>query len=388
VYGAGDPSSGSSAILEVARSFGVLLKQGWKPKRKIIFGSWDAEEHGLVGSTAFVENNAYDLSQHAVVYLNLDSGVRGFNFVAEGTPSLRNAVEHTASKVQYPGNSGTLLDNWNRNFDNLGSGSDFAPFVHHLGIACLDIEYSNISAGVYHSLYDSFHWMETFADPQFVYHKSIAQVLGLLALQFIDADILPHNYTTYVVKLQEYIKATQNFIDRMNGSAQVEINSIESAVNILSDVVVKIEQEILFLRENPDPKAIMELNHRLVHTERHFLALEGLPGRPWYKHQIQAPGMYTGYSYEPFPGLSQAVRVGDWTLARQQVGSISSGIVNAAVYLSGTSPEPAPSKQNPINVPLLVGIVVPVGCVILIAIFVYIYRQRQNRMYSPVVDKS
>src|SRR6185369_8227644 len=215
VFGAVDPNSGSSTMLEMGRGLGELLKQGWKPRRTIILCSWDAEEYGLIGSTEFAD----DLRDKAVAYLNLDAAVSGPHFGASSVPSLWKLLRSTTRDIKDPKTGKTVYQQWqDRARENrpegeqqpaetriaaLGSGSDYTPFLQHLGIPSTDMGF-NGDYGVYHSAYDSFYWMDHFGDPGFNYHVAAAQVWGTLAMRLADADGLSFDYTDYAGQIREF----------------------------------------------------------------------------------------------------------------------------------------------------------------------------------------
>src|SRR6185437_11827526 len=213
VYGAVDPNSGTAAMLETVHGIGDLLKHGWKPKRTILFASWDAEEEGLVGSTEWVEQHAAEL-QHAVAYFNTDVSVSGPDFTAAAVPSLKQFVREATTEVPSP-KGGTVYEQWKKAeaaspedpahpptakspvpIDNLGSGSDYTPFLQHVGVPSTDIG-SNGPYGVYHSTFDDYNWFIKFADPTFVYEQEMARVFGLEVLHMADTDVLPYDYQLY-----------------------------------------------------------------------------------------------------------------------------------------------------------------------------------------------
>jgi len=247
--------------------------------------------------------------------------------------------------VKDPSGSDYVLDNWSGQYSNLGSGSDYAAFLQHLGIASVDLRFSNMSSGIYHSVYDSFHWMETFVDPEFSYHLAITQILGLVALRIADAHVLPYNYTSYAQRLRDYVVSLAEFIERENATSLVKIDSISNALDSFHEVSLKIEEEKQTYSYQSGPLALQKFNDRLVQTERKFLSKEGLPGRPWYKHTVQAPGLYTGYAFESFPGLTQAIRDKNWTLAVRQAELIAVHITDATATLAAP-PATTPKKMT------------------------------------------
>src|ERR1051326_8240333 len=222
VFGAVDPNSGTAAMLEVGRGLGQLLKSGWRPRRSIVLCSWDAEEYGLIGSTEWAEDFADELQQKAVAYLNLDAAVSGQNFGASSVPSLWKFIRAVTKDVKDPKTGKTVYQQWQdrtnelrteeqrhtageARIEALGSGSDYTPFLQHLGIASTDMSFGG-DYGVYHSAYDSFYWMDHFGDPGFQYHVAAAQVWGTMALRLADADGLPFDYTDYASEIRGFFR--------------------------------------------------------------------------------------------------------------------------------------------------------------------------------------
>jgi N-acetylated-alpha-linked acidic dipeptidase len=327
VFGAVDPNSGSSVLLEVARSFGSMIQQGWTPQRTIILASWDAEEYGLVGSTAWAEANANKMLKQAVAYLNLDAAISGPWFYAGATHSLDHLLKTVADKITDPNSGKPISQVWNGAVADLGSGSDYTAFLDHFGVAATDMGFGG-PYGVYHSIYDDIHWMNSFGDPTYSYHKVCAQFWGLMALKLVDSAVVPFNYTSYALALNTYYKNVATLLK--HAGSKMSLKELESAISLFAQAANNVNQEILDYAVNPNPT----LNDRLVFTERVFLA-DGLPRRPYYKHVIQAPGLYEGYAAQTFPGLTQAINAGNWTLAAQQYKTLYQAINNAAIFLSG-----------------------------------------------------
>jgi N-acetylated-alpha-linked acidic dipeptidase len=358
VYGAVDPSSGTAAMLETVHGLGELLKQGWKPKRTIILGSWDAEEEGLIGSTEWVEDNAERLS-HAVAYFNTDVGVSGSEFKAAAVPSLKQFIREIAKQVPSP-KGGTVYEQWkstqltdaerrmaaDRTFPggparpatdadtevrvgNLGSGSDYTPFIQHLGVPSTDIG-SEGAYGVYHSVFDNYNWFTKFADPTFVYEQQQARVFGLEVLHMADSDVLPYDYQAYGKEIVTYLegavrrattaKMTLDFAPALAAAHRFEA----------SGVAVKAVQLA-------PPSNAAKLNDALRNAETALLSQAGLPHRPWYRHLIYAPGEYTGYAAVVIPGVTEGITAPDAARAQAQLGVLtealnrSSSILDAAV---------------------------------------------------------
>ncbi|HEY8228659.1 MAG TPA: M28 family metallopeptidase [Pyrinomonadaceae bacterium] len=323
VFGAVDPNSGSSAMLEIARGFGELLKQGWKPRRTVIFCSWDAEEYGLIGSTEWAEELAPELREKAVAYLNLDAAVSGSNFGASSVPSLWKLIRGATKDVQDPKSKKTVYQQWidraregrseteepltEVRIGPLGSGSDYTPFLQHLGIPSTDIGF-NGDYGVYHSAYDSFYWMEHFGDPGFSYHVAVAQVLGTMTMRLADADALPLDYSDYATQLTEFFAETTRLAKRRNLDSSVDQKSINGALDDFSKEAARVERlRQSAVRTKVDRPRLRQLNDALIRVERQFIDSRGLRNRTWYKHQIYAPGIYTGYAAQPLTDFRQAL---------------------------------------------------------------------------------
>ncbi|MBI3952321.1 MAG: M28 family metallopeptidase [Acidobacteria bacterium] len=348
VFGAVDPNSGSTAMLEVARGFGELLKNGWKPRRTIILASWDGEEFGLLGSTEWAEDHAQMLRAQAVAYVNVDSAVSGKNFGASASPSLAELVRQVAREITDPASGKSVYDAWLQRqreqssqseervevqprVGRLGSGSDYTPFLQHLGIAAADFGFGG-DYGVYHSIYDSFHWMEKFGDPTFAYHKTAAQIWGLVALRLADAEVLPFDYMEYSKQLQKYIQEIETLLDKQRDN--VDLNPLRQAVALFGAAALLAQAESQQVTDSlATAKNRRDFNDRLMLAERAFIDPEGLPRRPWYKHLIYAPGLYAGYAADILPGLTQAIKDKNWEDARAQIECISRAIERAATRL-------------------------------------------------------
>ena len=322
VFGAVDPNSGTTAMLEVGRGFGQLLKQGWKPRRTIIFCSWDAEEYGLVGSTEWAEELATELKEKAIAYLNLDAAVSGAHFGASSVPSLWKFMRAATRDVKDPKTGKTVYQQWqDRARENrpeseentreavigpLGSGSDYTPFLQHLGIASTDMGFGG-DYGVYHSAYDSFHWMDQFGDPGFRYHVAAAQLWGTLAIRLADADGLPFDYTDYATQLREFFTEAMAVAKRRNLAGAFDEKSMSAAIDDFAKEAERVEKNRLDAIRGSDRAKLARINDALVQAERQFIDPRGLRGRPWYKHQIYAPGFYTGYAAQPLTDFRQAL---------------------------------------------------------------------------------
>ncbi|MDQ3133205.1 MAG: M28 family metallopeptidase, partial [Acidobacteriota bacterium] len=371
-FGAVDPNSGTTAMLEAARGCGQLLKQGWKPRRTIIFGSWDAEEQGLIGSTEWAEEHAAELKEKAVAYLNMDVAVAGANFGASSVPAFWKLLRAATRDVRDPKTGKTVYQAWQERsresqpeaaltdaetgtdariaearIGALGSGSDYTPFLQHLGVASIDMGFGG-DYGVYHSAYDSFNWMARHGDPKFEYHVAAAQLWGTVALRLADATALPIDYSDYAMALGDFVKETQQTAGRRKLGDSFDAQALLDAVKNLSEAATRLrEQQRETLAEiertrvranDENPRAVARLrrlNDSLLAAERAFTDERGLRGRDWYKHQIYAPGFYTGYAAQPLPDLRQAIDDRNPTNAREAALRITAAINRAAEALKG-----------------------------------------------------
>ncbi|HUZ96599.1 MAG TPA: M28 family metallopeptidase [Edaphobacter sp.] len=347
VYGAVDPSSGTAAMLETVHGIGDLLKQGWKPKRTILFASWDAEEEGLVGSTEWVEQHAAEL-RHAVAYFNTDVSVSGPDFSAAAVPSLKQFVREATTEVPSP-KGGTVYDQWKKAedataaedhehrshsenavpIDNLGSGSDYTPFLQHVGVPSTDIG-SDGPYGVYHSTFDDYNWFIKFADPTFVYEQEMARVFGLEVLHMADADVLPYDYHLYGKETLGYLEAAQSH------AAKVDLHLDFTAALAAAQRFAAAGTAIRAVQLNP-PADTAQLNVALRATEEAFLNPAGLPHRPWYKHLIYDPGEYTGYDAVVIPGVNEAIEANDAPRAQSQLTALTEALNRAADTLESVT---------------------------------------------------
>ena len=337
VFGAVDPISGQVTMLEAARGIASLLKTGWRPKRTIIFASWDAEEQGLVGSTEWLEQNEPAVSR-AVAYFNSDTGAAGPNFRASAVPSLREFLWGIAKVVPSP-KGGMLYADWKGerprgpappttktdepNVGNLGSGSDFTEFLDHSGVPATDVRSSG-SYGVYHSAFDDFAWFKKFGDPNFLYSQEIARVTGLQVLRMADADVLPYDYEVYAKEITKYLEAAQKKSSTTFGEKGPTFDAALAAGARFAKAAAAVNE----LRANPpaDPRA---LNTALRDTESALLLPNGLPRRPWFKHAIYAPADLRGYSASVIPGVNEAIDRKDVGATAEQLQSLT-GVLNRA----------------------------------------------------------
>jgi N-acetylated-alpha-linked acidic dipeptidase len=368
VHGADDPLSGTSSLLETARSLSVLVKEGWKPKRTVMLAFWDGEEFGLIGSTEWCEQHAAELNTKLVAYINSDSNARG-QLSAGGSHTLEAFMSEIARDIKDPRNGKPLSENMRtRNsrrggatpanspaaeaggppqdgrfhIGALGSGSDYTPFLQHMGIASLNLGFGGEGGGgVYHSDYDDFYWYSHFGDPTFEYGKALSEVTGTVLMRLADAPLLPFEFTRFAETVERYV----NEIERLRNGARPSFDGLKRDVSELKKTAAAFEaaytQALPKLDSAPLDK-LRAVNSILFHTERTMTLPQGLPNRDWFKHRIYAPGTYTGYAVKTLPGLREAIeggRVEEAGEQAQQVGEVlralDSQVQDAARILAG-----------------------------------------------------
>ena len=353
VYGAVDPSSGTTAMLEAIHGIGGLLAQGWKPRRTLYICSWDAEEEGLIGSTEWAEEHAKQLA-HAVAYINTDASVSGVHFEASAVPSLKQFIREVTMEVASP-KGGSVYDEWKKDLSDaaarrhpskefndapmvpligggevrvgdLGSGSDYTPFLQHLGVPSTDIG-STGPYGVYHSVFDNYSWFVMNADPTFVYEQQMARVFGLEVLHMADTDVLPYDYVTYARQIEAYLFAAQARA-RDAGMMSLDFDAALGAASRFAGEAMSVMAKQLAAKGDTSA-----LNASLRAVESDLLAPEGLPGRPWFRHTIFAPGEYTGYAAVVVPGVNEAIDARDPVRAQAQMANVTAALVRATATL-------------------------------------------------------
>lgn len=351
VYGAVDPNSGTAAMLEAVRGIGELLKSGWKPRRTIVFGSWDAEEEGLIGSTEWGEQHADELA-HAAAYFNVDVAVAGPKFGASSVPTLKQFIRDVTKTVPSP-KGGSVYDIWKKisqegervnpqetassNFrppaaesqpdapvGDLGSGSDYTVFLQHLGVPSADIG-STGPYGVYHSVFDNFNWFKKFGDPDFLYEQQMARIFGLQVVRMANIDVLPYDYQTYGKEIGSYIEAAKKKAEAEFGSQVPQFEGLATAAKRFEQAGARVGQHQKKLSGD-----FSKLNRALSSAERDLLIPEGLPNRPWFRHAIYAPGQYTGYAAVVIPGVNEAIDKHDLARAKAQIGVLTEALSRAA----------------------------------------------------------
>jgi N-acetylated-alpha-linked acidic dipeptidase len=351
VYGAVDPNSGTAAMLESVHGLGELLKSGWKPKRTIVIGSWDAEEEGLIGSTEWGEDHAQELAS-AAAYFNMDVAVAGKKFGASGVPTLKEFIREIAKAVPSPA-GGTVYDEWKKTSQpsadgvhenntlrpppaaphsdvpvgDLGSGSDYTVFLQHLGVPSTDVSSSG-DYGVYHSVFDNFAWFKKFGDPDFRYEQQMARVYGLEVVRMSSADVLPYDYENYGKEILVYLDSAKSKSKERFGDKAPDFSAAVEGARHLQEAGAKILQ-----KQRKIPAAPDRLNAKLREAERALLIPEGLPNRPWYHHAIYAPGQYTGYAAVVIPGVNEAIDRGDLRRTEQQIAALAAALNRSALVL-------------------------------------------------------
>jgi N-acetylated-alpha-linked acidic dipeptidase len=338
VNGANDPASGAAVVLETARSLAALAKDGWRPKRTILLALWDGEEFGLIGSTEWLEKHQAELERKAVAYLNSDTNTKGV-ISASGSPFLEQFIRGVLDEVTDPATGKRLLEVPRPRRDASGqgtpppgfrvtppgAGSDYTAFVHHAGVPVLNLGFSgDDSDGVYHSIYDSFTWYSRFGDPDFTYGKALAQVTTTSLMRLADAPILPFEFGTLVRWVREYVGEIEKLSAATGG--KIDLAEVKARLLSLDTDAKRYETELgraLPKAAKASPETLARLNELLYGAERTLTLPEGLPGRAWYKHQIYAPGVYTGYNAKTLPGVREAAEAGRWQEAQAQTASVT-----------------------------------------------------------------
>ncbi len=366
VYGAVDPNSGTAAMLETVHGLGDLLKQGWKPKRRIVIASWDAEEEGLMGSTEWAEDHANHLA-HAVAYFNTDVGVSGPDFNAAAVPSLKAFVRDVTREVPSP-EGGTVYDQWQKaqaenrgrrgaanpfsapsnsnaatadvRVGDLGSGSDYTPFIQHLGVPATDVG-SDGPYGVYHSVFDNYNWFIRNADPTFVYEQQMARVFGLEILHMANTDVLPYDYRAYAREVASYLTAAQKRASdaKLNTSFEAVLKAV-SHFQSAGDRIYLRQTALSASGSTADPDQRKALNVALRDAESALLNDAGLPKRPWFKHTIYAPGEFTGYAAVVIPGVNEGIDAGDSARTKAQLDALTAALNRSAAVLEAAATPP------------------------------------------------
>ena len=328
VYGAADPGSGTATLLEVARCLGQLAKEGYRPKRTIVFANWDAEEFGIIGSAEWAEDLKAELQQKVIAYLNVDTATTGTEFYASAVPSLKPLVKEVAQTVMDPQTHQTVYEAWRQDQENyvprvgnLGSGSDHSPFIGHLGIPSISMGFYG-PYGVYHAMQDNFYWMERFADPTFRYHVAMAQIWGIMGLRLAEADILPFDYARYADELLSHLKALQNE-NKHSTITKDRPERLRALLRKWEIIASDLHKDLAARLESGERVETETINRSLRGLERILTSESGLPLRPWYKHLAYAPGLHSGYAAAIFPGIQDALEMNDEEQASIEVDRLA-----------------------------------------------------------------
>ena len=396
VNGAEDPISGQVALLEEARALGELYRQGWRPARTIVYGAWGGEEQGLLGSTEWVEHHASELGQKAVVYLNTDSNGRGFLDMG-GSHSLESFMNEVARDITDPE---TGLSVWKRmqlraiqtgsaetrrearsrgdlRLDALGSGSDFTPFLQHLRIASLNLGYGGFDGGgIYHSIYDDFRWFTTFSDTSFAYGQALSQTVGTAVMRLASAQLLPFEFTRQADTFSRYLDELKKLMtekqdDVTERRRQIEegvfaatndvrnpgiapeppddedpphlnFAPLENAIRELDRAAQDYDEALKNLQGDStalDRRELKLVNQMMIDSERALGNDAGLPGRPWFRHLIYAPGFYTGYGVKTMPGIRESIEQGHWPDADREIERVAAAIRATAALVASSAEE-------------------------------------------------
>jgi N-acetylated-alpha-linked acidic dipeptidase len=387
VNGAHDPCSGQASLLAEAEAVGRLVKSGWKPRRTIVYCAWDGEEPALLGSTEWAEDHGAELKQHAVLYINSDMNGRGF-LSAGGSQALEGLVNEVAAGITDPQMQVSVLERWKAYqvahaagpqqarlemerktmpLNALGSGSDYSPFLQHLGVPCLDIGYGGEDeGGEYHSIYDSYDFFTRFDDPGFYYAATLAKTVGHLTLRMANADMLPFDFSTLFSKIKTWSEELQALISRLRETAAVEDDVLKAGyLKLAADTAKPFfppgpKEKVPFIDFSPllnalpvldkaiahtheawqqaksDPGKQDALNQRLYRAEQQLLLENGLPGRPWYQHALYAPGLYTGYGVKTMPGIREAIEQRQFAQAETEIRRAAAALLRLAEYLEKT----------------------------------------------------
>jgi len=390
VNGAEDPVAGTNALLEEARSLGTLVRQGWRPKRTIVYCVWDGEEEALLGSTEWAEDHAEELQRKAAVYINSDGNGRGFLNMS-GSHTLEKFINGVARDVKDPE---TGLTVWKRlqmrrieraeasattsqlqerqearqradlRISALGSGSDYSAFIDHLGVASLNLGYGGEDeGGIYHSVYDDFNWYTHFSDTDFSYGRALAETIGLAVLRLSDAEIIPFDFTDFTDTIRRYVDEIEHLAQTQRADILERNREIDDGLFAATNDprrptvappkdplppflnLAPLRNGLAALERSSDQyektlgramegdrlarASLPAVNAQLIAVERSLTLPDGLPGRPWYRNQIYAPGLYTGYGVKTLPGVRESIEQKQWKVADEQVVRLGKVLENA-----------------------------------------------------------
>ncbi|MDE3261375.1 MAG: M28 family peptidase [Acidobacteriota bacterium] len=350
--GATDPISGAVQLMETARGFGELLQAGIRPRRTVVFALWDAEEWGLLGSTEWAETHRADLGEKGVTYINTDSTGKGWLSMA-GSHTLQRFLNEVARDIEDPERGVSVFEaararrletaanpDARREIEQsddlrlaaLGSGSDYTVFIDHLTMASLNLGFGGDSpGGVYHSNYDSFHWYQKFSDSEYVFGRTLSRLIGTAIWRLANAAILPFGFTDLADAMATYVEEIRETHAAMESPEDIDFDAIEGALDALRDAGQGYEEALSGLTD-ASAEAVLgnvrvsELNQLLYTSERRLGYEEGLPNREWFRHQVYAPGFYTGYGVKTIPGVREGIEEEEWDAARFYVRVVSEAL--------------------------------------------------------------
>ena len=332
--GTADNVSGTVSVLEAARAIAEQVKRGIRPKRTIVFATWDAEEWGLIGSVEYVEDDSLRLTKNAVAYFNQDVSAQGPRFGGGGSPSLRAAIRDIARTVPDPNGRGSVYEEWRRANavpDSLepamgdpGGGSDFAPFYNHLGVPIAEWGFGG-AGGVYHSQYDDFTWMAKFGDPGFLYHAAAARVATGMVLRMANADVLPYDYVEFARTMRRYLAPIDSAFAKRRWSTVNPTASLRTAIDRMEESAAGFAstRDAALVGSGVAKEAIKETNMALLRVERAFTRAEGLRTRPWFRNLIYVADENNGYANMVLPSVNEAIRSGDAALATREMADLA-----------------------------------------------------------------
>ena len=391
VNGAEDPISGQVALLEEMRAMGRLIRQGWKPRRTIIYAAWDGEEPGLLGSTEWAEEHADDLAKHAVAYLNSDTNGRGFLEVS-GSHVLEKFINGVMRDITDPetgatverrlrarqverataANRSDLRAREDLHIGALGSGSDYTAFLQHVGVPSMNLGFGGEDeGGIYHSVYDDFYWYTHFSDTSFVYGRALSQTMGTAVMRLANADVIPYDFTDLAETVTRYVSELRSLRTGMAAAAtehnrqladsgfaltndprnplavparesavpELDFAPLDSAADALTRASRKYGKAFTGAMDGPATASFIKLNADLLQSERLLLSSSGLRNRPWFRHLLYAPGYYTGYGVKTIPGVREAIEQKDWPLAATEIGRVAAALNAEAALVDRAAAE-------------------------------------------------
>ncbi len=356
-YGSSDSNSGYIVVMEIARALAELQQQGWRPERTIVLGGWDGEEYGQLGSTEWAEEFDQQLRKNAVVYIDLDSAGGGSYFTAAGVPSLDVFLYDVTKEVEEPRTPGhSVYQDWlSRSpgsqpfIDRLGGGYDYEVWIDHLGVATIQMVFDYIASGNYHSAYDDLYFMERWGDPGYLHHATMAKLAGIAGLRLANADILPFKYSSYADEIVGYLDSLNTKQVDLYGYVDFSFAREKIQATAWKQAALNLESKSeAILDGNPSiPESLVGkvafINRRLLQQERDLTQMEGLPDRPWFRHMIYAPGIYTGYAVQFLSALQDSIAAGDWSKVRNYEALLHNSLVTA----TNTSATAATANAGP-----------------------------------------